>query len=184
MKLHVKNMVCRRCVMSVEDICRELGLGDARVELGCVTFATEPAPQVMARLSERLRAVGFEPLQSHEMVLIEKIKAAIRYYARHNLPDSTGKLSTFLSRALPLDPRYASRLFSSLERRTVQSYLMTQRVEYVKKMLLDGELTLAAIADNAGFSSVAHLSRAFKKSQGMTLTEFRASGRRTPIDEI
>lgn len=184
MKFHVKNMVCRRCVMAVEDICRELGLGDARVELGCVTLAVRPAEATMSLLCERLRQVGFEPLKSHEMVLVEKIKAAIRYYARHYNADGSGKLSTFLSESTGLDSRHVSRLFSSLEGRTVQGYLMSQRLEYVKEMLQDGELTLVAIADNAGFSSVAHLSRAFKKSQGMTLSEFRATGHRSPIDEI
>lgn len=29
--LHIKNMVCRRCVMTVEDICRDLGITDAKV---------------------------------------------------------------------------------------------------------------------------------------------------------
>lgn len=61
---------------------------------------------------------------------------------------------------------------------------MSQRMEYVKELLFDNELSLAQIADVAGFSSVAHLSRAFKKSQGMTISEFKDSGQRTGIDEV
>lgn len=37
-KLHIKNMVCRRCVMTVEDICRDLDIRDAKVSLGAVEF--------------------------------------------------------------------------------------------------------------------------------------------------
>lgn len=182
--IHIKNMVCRRCVMTVEDICRDLGLPDAKVSLGSVDFAVIPDADIMNAFFGRLRAVGFEPLKSHEHVILENIKAAIRHYARHS--DCVGHilLSEYLGDAINLDFRYASRMFSSLEGRTIQSYLMSQRIEYVKELLFDNELTLAEIADKVGFSSVAHLSRAFKKAQGITISEFRDTGSRSGIDEI
>ena len=177
-------MVCRRCVMTVEDICRDLGIRDVSVSLGRVKFGEIPDARSLEVFFDRLRAVGFEPLQTHEHVMLENIKAAIRHYARHNAVSGKCRLSDFLTDAVRLDFRYASRMFSSLEGRTIQSYLMAQRVEYVKELLSDGVLTLAEIADEAGFSSVAHLSRAFKKSQGMTISEFRDMGSRTGIDEL
>lgn len=183
--LHVKNMVCRRCVMTVEDICRELGIAGCKVELGSIIFAGQLGGQIRDKLYERLRDVGFEPLRSHELVMLEKIKAAIRYYARHYQSCGMIKLSAYLAEESGLGFRRASRLFASHEGRTVQSYLMSQRVEYVKELLGDDELSLAAIADRAGFSSVAHLSRAFKKSQGMTISRFRDGGHgRVGIDEV
>ena len=184
--LHIKNMVCRRCVMTVEDICRDLGISDADVSLGEVTFSSKPDSKTLNEFFDRLRAVGFEPLESHELVVLEKIKAAIRFFARHYSDDEGAgdKLSTYLSNAVNMDFRYASRLFSSLEGRTIQSYLMSQRIEYVKELLFDKELTLAEIADKVGFSSVAHLSRMFKKSQGVTISEFRDTGARLGLDEV
>lgn len=94
------------------------------------------------------------------------------------------KLSEFISDSIKVDFRYASRMFSSIEGRTIQSYLMSQRMEYVKELLFDNELTLAEIADRVGFSSVAHLSRTFKKSLGVTISEFRNTGSRMGIDEL
>lgn len=182
--LHIKNMVCRRCVMTVEDICRDLGITDSKVTLGSVSFNTIPDSETMKNFHDRLRAVGFEPLKSHEHIMLENIKAAIRYYARHDPADIKYKLSEFISRTINLDFRYASRMFSSIEGRTIQSYLMSQRIEYVKELLFDNELTLAEIADRVGFSSVAHLSRTFKKSLGVTISEFRNEGSRTGIDEL
>ncbi len=183
-KLHIKNMVCRRCIMTVENICKDLGIVDAQVSLGYVIFAEKQDPSILDEFYRLLRAVGFEPLQSHELVLLERIKASIRFYARHRASNSKYKLSSYVESAVNLDFRYASRMFSSLEGRTIQSYLMSQRIEYVKELLSDGELTLAGIADTVGFSSVAHLSRAFRKSQGMTISEFRNTGLRTGIDEL
>ncbi len=182
--IHIKNMVCRRCVMTVEDICRSLGMTDATVSLGSVDFAVAPDPGTLDEFFDRLKAAGFEPLKSHEHVVLEKIKAAVRFYARRNDTDKKVKLSDYMSKAVNMDFRYASRMFSSLEGRTIQSYLMAQRIEYVKELLSDNELTLAEIADKVGFSSVAHLSRAFKKSQSVTISEFRGTGSRSGIDEV
>ncbi len=177
-------MVCRRCVMAVEDICRDLGIADAKVTLGSITFTEVPDSATMNRLYDRLKDVGFEPLKSQELIIVEKIKAAVRYYARHYAQDNKLKLSAYIEDSARLDFRYASRLFSSLEGRTIMSYLMSQRIEYVKELLFDNVLTLSEIADQVGFSSVAHLSAAFKKSEGLTISEFRDSGSRTGIDEI
>lgn len=170
--------------MTVEDICRDLGIHDAAVSLGSVEFNVMPDAGVMEVFFARLQAVGFEPLKSHEHVMLENIKAAIRYYARHNSVNEKNKLSDYIGRIINSDFRYVSRMFSSLEGRTIQSYLMSQRVEYVKELLFDNEMTLAEIADKVGFSSVAHLSRAFKKSQGVTISDFRETGIRLGIDEV
>ncbi|WP_303642562.1 helix-turn-helix transcriptional regulator [uncultured Bacteroides sp.] len=177
-------MVCRRCVMTVEDICSDLGIMDATVSLGSVTFPVLPDSDLLNLFYDRLRAVGFEPLKSHEHVMLENIKAAVRYYARHSADNEKSKLSDYMNKAVNMDFRYASRMFSSLEGRTIQSYLMAQRIEYVKELLFDDELTLAEIADKVGFSSVAHLSHAFKKTQGITISEFRDAGMRIGIDEV
>lgn len=85
---------------------------------------------------------------------------------------------------MAIDFRYASRLFSTLEGRTIQKYLMLQRVEYVKELLLNNDMTLAEIADEAGFSSVAHLSSTFKKVAGVTISDFKSDGIRKGLDEV
>lgn len=169
--------------MTVEDICRDLGIRGARVSLGVVEVDEMPDEPALREFEERLRAVGFEPIKSNEMVALEKIKAAVRQYARNASLQSL-KLSSYLEDAMAADFRYLSRLFSSIEGRTIQKYLMLQRIEYVKELLLNDQLTLAEIADAAGFSSVAHLSAAFKKQAGMTLSDFKTDGTRSGLDEV
>ncbi|MBK8615485.1 MAG: helix-turn-helix transcriptional regulator [Flavobacteriales bacterium] len=56
---------------------------------------------------------------------------------------------------------------------TIEQYFLLQRLERVKELFGQGELTMNEIADRAGFSSVAHLSTQFKKLTGMTLTAFK-----------
>lgn len=181
--LHIKNMVCHRCVLAVEEICRDLLHEGYEVELGKVCFYEPLSQEVMSELCQRLKGIGFEPITGRDDVRLEKLRNAVRHYAR-NRELSGSTLSSFIRETLNEDYRTASRLFSALEGRTLQSYLMAQRVEYVVEMLFDGELSLAEIADRAGFSTVAHLSRTFKKQQGVTISEFRVSGKRREIDKL
>ncbi len=181
--LHIKNMVCHRCVLAVEEICHDLFNDRQHVELGKIVFSGQPSVTVMAELCRRLSAIGFEPITGRDDVRLEKLRNAVRHYAR-NRESLCQTLSSFIEVMLGEDYRTASRLFSALEGRTLQSYLMAQRIEYVVEMLFDDELSLAEIADKAGFSTVAHLSRTFKKQKGMTISEFKASGNRREIDKV
>lgn len=181
--LHIKNMVCRRCVMAVENICHNLGIDDANVSLGMVEFSQPLDNITRLKLDEQLRQVGFEPIESNELIALENIKALVRNYARNQSSQSL-KLSAYIADETGADFRHVSHLFSSIEGRTIQKYLMLQRIEYAKELLLDHNMTLAEIADATGFSSVAHLSTAFKKAVGVTITEFKRKGTRTGIDLV
>jgi AraC-like DNA-binding protein len=67
----------------------------------------------------------------------------------------------------------------------LEKYHIAQKVERVKELLQGGEHTLEEIADMAGYSSAAHLSRQFKVVTGMSPTRFiQTSGTRKPLNEI
>ena len=73
------------------------------------------------------------------------------------------KLSTYISDSLHHEYTYLSSLFSSVEGRTIENYFIEQRIEYVKELLVYGELTLSEIAYKLDYSSTAHISSQFKK---------------------
>ena len=64
-------------------------------------------------------------------------------------------------------------LFSEEEGTTIEKFLIAQRIERAKELLLYGEMTLSQIADSLGYSSVAYLSNQFKKIVGQTPSAFR-----------
>jgi AraC-like DNA-binding protein len=80
---------------------------------------------------------------------------------------------------LPYDYKYLSNLFSAVQGITIGQFIILQKVEKAKELIVYDELTIAQIADRLGYSSVAHLSNQFKKVTGMTPGEFRATGLRT-----
>lgn len=181
--LHIKNMVCHRCELAVEDICRSLGI-EGDVTLGQLRTDRPLTADERRQLAARLESVGLELIAEPEVVELERIKAAARESARHYSHCGL-KLSACIEQQTGMSFRTASRLFSESEGRTLREYVLTLRVEYVKEFLNEGELSLADIAFRTGFSSVAHLSRAFKRVLGISVTEYRAAaGSRKGLDEV
>ena len=79
-----------------------------------------------------------------------------------------------------------SGLFSSVEGLTIEQYIIKQKVEKVKELIVYDELNFSEIAYQLGYSSVAHLSSQFKKITGQSPSEFKKSlvKNRKNIDKV
>lgn len=172
-KIHIKNMVCARCIMTVERILEELDIDSENLELGQVSLKTDLDSKVRNALQENLSEVGFELLEPGRSSLISKIKTLIINQIHHSEETLNKNFSTFLSEKLYYEYSYLSRLFSSVEGITIEKYIARQRIEKVKEMLFYDELTLSEIGFRMNYSSVAYLSTQFKRETGMTPTQFR-----------
>ncbi|MEO6220696.1 MAG: AraC family transcriptional regulator, partial [Ginsengibacter sp.] len=84
------------------------------------------------------------------------------------------------------DYSYLSKLFSETEGITIEKYMINQKVEKVKELIIYDELNLGEIAYRLGYSSVAHLSSQFKKVTGYTPTYFKKipGNRRKSLDDV
>jgi len=188
MKLHIKNMVCQRCILAVEQALNELNVDYYLVELGCIDFGKHeinPLAHEYHALGATLTSLGFEILNSKQSQIIEAIKRiCIREITQPTSPKIP--LSKQISDHLHTDYSHLSQMFSSVEGITIEQYFIEQRIEKVKELLIYDEMTLSEIAYDLGFSSVAHLSGQFKKISGMTPSYFRSlkdNASRTPIDK-
>ncbi|MGR6872275.1 helix-turn-helix domain-containing protein [Pseudomonas sp. HK3] len=176
MKLHLKNMVCQRCIMAVEQTLQKLTIEYHHVQLGVIDFgqfeldATTPLYQT---LNNELMALGFEILNNKQSKTIEAIKRICLHEITHQSATKS-TLSKLISDNLHADYSHLSQIFSSVEGLTIEQYFIAQRIEKVKELLVYNEQSLSEIAYNLGFSSVAHLSGQFKKTTGMTPSYFRS----------
>lgn len=186
--LLIRNMVCHRCVLSVEDILQKEAIPYEKVVFGGIHLNDELSPEQKQGLIKKLEAVGLELIDNQSTALIEKIKQLIikRVHNSINEKENNLKLSHYLSGKLNHEYTYLSSLFSSIEGRTIENYFIEQRIEKAKELLVYGELTLSQIAFDLEYSSVAHLSAQFKKITGLTPTHFKTIGlaRRKALDKI
>lgn len=186
MKLFIKNMVCPRCIMSVQNILKENNLQSKYIQLGEIELLKIPGQKQLQKFSEDLNKVGFELLDDQKTQLIEKIKTLLIEKVQQGDIEEHFSLSKFLSKKIFKDYSSASKLFSEVEGITIEQFFILQKIEKVKEWLIYNELSLGEIAFNLGYSSTQHLSSQFKKLTGMTPSKFKSlgAGHRRAIDNI
>jgi len=185
-KLLIKNMVCQRCVMTVEKILENARIPFRHVMMGEVDLESKLTKDEMDRLADELHKVGFELIETRMNKIIEDIKLAVLDYLSIPSEKQTANLSTFITDRIPNDYSYLSDLFSSIEGRTIEQFFILQRIEKVKELLVYDQLSLTQIAYETGYSSVHHLSAQFKKVTGLTPSHFKkiAGERRKSLDQL
>jgi AraC-like DNA-binding protein len=83
------------------------------------------------------------------------------------------KSSVYLTEKLSLSYGYLSNLFSEVTYTSIENFIMIQKIELAKNLILNNQLTLTEIAYKLNYSSVAHLSTQFKKITGITPSAFQ-----------
>lgn len=186
--LFVKNMVCRRCILAVEDVLRNLKIPFQQVIIGEIHLTGKLLSPLTESLTENLTKIGLELIDNKTSRTIERIKQLVIKKARNEVDEKVSKmkLSAYLSYHLHNEYTYLSGFFSSAEGRTIESYFIEQRVEKVKELLVYKEMSLSEIAFELEYSSVAHLSNQFKKITGLTPSHFRQVGsqKRKLLDQV
>ena len=185
-KLHIKNMVCQRCIMTVESDLKDLGISYADIELGLVTLVGPLTADQKRAFSEQLDAQGFELLEEGNSSLIDKVKTVIIEMIHHRQELPRINYSEYISEQVHKDYSYLSKLFSSVEGITIEKFIIKQKIEKVKELLSYGEKAFKEIALDLDYSSVQHLSNQFKKETGMTPSQFKQMSRpdRKPLDSL
>lgn len=186
MKLYIKNMVCRRCKMAVLSELEKLGIKPLLVELGEIELADQISDNEKSILSTRLQLLGFELIDDKKSQIIERIKTLIIDLVHNRDNDLKTNLSVFIAADLGQDYSALSNLFSEVEGTTIEQYFISQKIERVKELLMYNELSLSEIAWQLNYSSVAHLSKQFKKITGLTPTFYKQlkDKKRRQIDDL
>ena len=172
--VHIKNMVCPRCIASVEDILHKLNISFERVELGEASLQQILSPAQIGTLKNALAEHGFELLEDKKDKIVESIKTRIIQLIKNSLSDHSTKLSSYLSKELGYDYSHISSIFTASQGITIEKYVILQKIEYVKELLSYNELTLSEIADKLNYSSLAALSAQFKSITGTTPSRYKS----------
>ena len=186
MQIFIKNMVCNRCIMVVRQEFEKAGLKPVEVNMGEVVLSKPISEGQLDDMGKRLTELGFEILDDKNKRLIEKTKAILIAEVQNGEIEEHFSLSDYLPKKVNKEYTQLSRLFSEVEGITLEQFFILQKIEKVKEWLVYDELTLSEISYKLGYSSVAHLSAQFKKTTGLTPSQFKKLGvkHRKPIDKV
>ena len=110
--------------------------------------------------------------QSTDIVAIDDpdVSAAVAYIRDH----VADRLSVSnVTEAISLSRRKLERKFKKLLGRTVLEEIQNARVERAKRLLLETDFQMGAVAKRAGFGTSGRMTIVFNEKTGMTPTEFR-----------
>ena len=78
-----------------------------------------------------------------------------------------------LAELCQLSVSHLVRCFKNCTNRTPHEYLLSYRLRQSKQRLSNSSATIEEIAEQCGFNSASHFTRAFRRNSGMTPSEFR-----------
>ena len=180
-------MVCDRCISAVGNELTTIGLEIEHIQLGEVDVISQKKLNLKS-VQQQLQAQGFELIDDQKSQLINRLKSTIINEIRSDQPHrrANENFSSFLENELDTDYSQLSKSFSSLEGRTIEKYIIAQKIEYVKELLMYNELSLSEIAWKLNYSSVQYLSNQFKKATGLTPSSFKGlkNDKRKTLDSV
>jgi len=139
-----------------------------------VEIAFDPQKVNYNQLVYFFENLGFPLVKSRDLQLVETIKIAVKELIfEMNNADSIVQKSEYLVGKTGLSFPTLSKLFSQHEDCTLERYIIKQKIEKIKSMIVEDEYTLSEISYLMDYSSVHYLSNLFKKETGYTFTEYK-----------
>lgn len=173
MKIHIKYMVSLRCKLAVKEELDKLKLKYGAIDLGEVVLKKDISGENREKLRVGLLRKGLELMDDKKSTLIEKTKNIIVELIHYSEKHPKINYSEYISEKMDYNYTHLATLFSEVTGTTIVNYIILNKIERVKELLLYDELSLTEISLLMEYSSVAHLSHQFKKVTGLTPTYFK-----------
>lgn len=171
-------MASGRCKSIVTEELNNLGLKYKSVELGEVELCGTISNEELELISNSLKKSGLELMIGKKIVLINRIKEAVKQMILSTDDLNRPNFSKYIGSKVNYDYNYLCKIFSQIEGITIEKYFIQQRIISVKEMLVQDNMSLSDIAYQMHYSSVAHLSNQFKTITGLTPFNFRQQNER------
>lgn len=110
------------------------------------------------------------PVQPEERQEERPIQAIARYLQEHLAEDVS---LSVLAEEFHMSAQYISQLFKSEIGVNFLAYLTNIRMERAKNLLLSTPLSIAEVSEQAGYGDYRVFTKAFKKSEGITPSQYR-----------
>lgn len=174
--LFVSNMVCHCCLKLICYELKNINVDVISIQLGRIEIKYNESETDLNNIEKVLNDNGFKIITDRELKLLEQIKIAvielIHYYNNSN---SILRNSDYLVEKLGISYAQMAKIFSKYEQTTLEKFIIAHKIEKVKQLIEEGELTLSEIAFMMGYSSTQYLSTQFKTIVGCTFSEFKSN---------
>lgn len=166
-KRYMKYVVSSKCLQTLRDELGKMNLVYSFSPHGAVEFLEETTPEQLEELNHNLLISGLELLDKNESLLIDRIIGTVVEVIHHS-----DKLPNLSYRDI-IDLRLGSKsesilkIFSDVKGISIMQFIVLQKVERVKELLIYDELSLTEIAEKLRYKNKHFLIAQFKKHTGL-----------------
>ncbi len=171
--LHLNNMISDCCIRVVQMDLEAMGVKVVKIALGEVVIRFNPDKTPMEAIEKMLESGGFTRIKNKEGLLVDEIRRAVISLVHHTTFNAMVRNSDYLVGKFGKTYPYLSSVFSKYEGITLEKYIILQKIEKIKLLIEEDELTLSEIAFMMGYSSVQYLSTQFKSVTRVSVSEFK-----------
>jgi len=164
------NTICNKIL---EEKLKEHQIKHKILGFGEVEFTEKISAEKLDLFNQSLQDYGIEIVENQKTILIQKIKDTIVDMVFNEDASISVKSSVYLSEKLNHSYGYLSNLFSEVTYTSIENFIILQKIEYTKQLIINQQLSLTEIAFKLNYSSVAHLSSQFKNTTGITPSAFQ-----------
>jgi len=171
----LRNMLSKSCLKLTQFYFERFNnIKIKKLQLGIVELEFDLREVSELEIENHFNELGFSILKDNDLITCEKIKiAAIELIHYSNNVNSLIRNSDYISERLGISYDKISRIFSRVNGVTLEKYLIALKIEKAKELINNNEFTLSEISFMLGYSSVQYLSNQFKKTTGITVSEFK-----------
>lgn len=130
--------------------------------------------RITPRILEALLMISIEEIKRQESGRLNpssRIWKELDHYIRTN-PDKTVSRSS-LAKHFHISPGYISHLFKKFTGEDLMTMIISYKLEYASRLLLETDIPVREISDKCGFNYTSYFIRRFKKHYGVTPHVFR-----------
>ena len=173
MKVQVKCDINLACKVILEEHLESMGIPYRITGIGEIQFDEHVPAEQFEKFASSIKKYGLEIIDDPKNAMVQKIKDVIidMVYKNDKLPES--KISAYLAQRMNLSYGYLSKIFSEVTYTSIENFVIIQKIELAKQLMINTPLNLTEISIQLNYSSVAHLSSQFKNMTGMTPSAFQ-----------
>ena len=128
---------------------------------------------LLEKLSRLLKGIQPEKLKNYQDKAVDIVKENVKNYLAGTLDLQEITQGTYLTAG------YMNTLFKQSVGVTIHQYIISQRLEKAKEILLERQdIKVSSVAEKCGFSNASHFINAFKGKYHCTPSQYRKRGKR------
>jgi YesN/AraC family two-component response regulator len=171
--VYIRYMASLRCKLAAKSEMEKLGIKHSISVHGAIQFTNEFTQEQFDLLDRNLRKHGMILLDEHHSVIIDKIINQVIEVIHYSDELPGYRYNEIINENIGDQDMSVLKIFSDVKGITILHFIILQKVERIKEMLLYEDVSLSEIAEKLRYKNERFLFAQFKKYTGLTPEYFK-----------